>query len=69
MSDQEMRDRLTKLETTVGTSPEEGLRNDIAEIKANIGQLFDRLSASERRMAMMVGGGVVVVWVIEHFVK
>ena len=69
MSDQEMRDRLTKLETTVGETAADGLRRDIAEIKDNVRLIFERIAASERRFAMMLGGGLVVVWILERVWK
>ena len=69
MSDQEMRDRLTKLETTVGETATDGLRKDIAEITGNVRLIFERIAAAERRFAMMLGGGFVIIWILERVWK
>ncbi|WP_157837197.1 hypothetical protein [Geminisphaera colitermitum] len=69
MSDLEisaMRERIAKLEAEVG---EHGLRAEVRGLRSDIGTLFERLAASERRFAMMVGGGVVVLWIVERFLK
>jgi hypothetical protein len=69
MSEYEMRERLSKLEAVVGPNSDDGLRGDIGEIKATMATIVDRISASERRFAMMIGGGLVIIWIIERFVK
>ena len=62
MSEQELRERLIKVETIVGDDGDSGLRGDMKI-------LFDRLRQIEMRMYMAVGGGMVVVFIIEKIWK
>lgn len=69
MSEQEMRDRITRLETTVGDSSDDGLRGEIQEMKESVKTIFDRLRTFEVRLYSIFGGGVVVVWIMERVWK
>lgn len=62
MPEQELRERLIKVETIVGDDGESGLRGDMKI-------LFDRLRQIEMRMYMAVGGGMVIVFIIEKVWK
>ncbi|MFA6959952.1 MAG: hypothetical protein WC205_04275 [Opitutaceae bacterium] len=65
MSDEEitaMRERLIRIETIVGDEADSGLRGDMKI-------LFERLRQIEVRMYMAVGGGMVVVFIIEKVWK
>lgn len=55
----EIRDRLTKLETLVGETPNEGIRFDISELKT----VFHKM---ELRFYAAFGGGMVLYWVADH---
>lgn len=55
-----LRERVTKLETLIGGTPNEGLRKEVSEIR-------DLLQSMERRFWLFSGGGLVVVFIIVHF--
>lgn len=68
MSDPELRDRVTRLETFTGLDDTEGgLRGDMRQMRKDIGTLYERMRAMELRGYMAAGGFVVVVWLISHF--
>lgn len=69
MSEQEMRDRITRLETTIGESSDDGLRGEIQDMKESVKTIFDRLRTFEVRLYSIIGGGVVVVWIMERVWK
>lgn len=58
----EIRDRLTRLETIVGDSPDEGLRFDIGDLKK-------AFHAMEKRMYIAIGGGAVLYYVADHVMR
>lgn len=69
MSEQETRDRITRLETTIGESSDDGLRGEINDMKESVKTIFDRLRTFEVRLYSIIGGGVVVVWIMERVWK
>lgn len=62
-----MRERIKALETHVGDDAESGLRGDVALLNKKFDRIIERFTSSEKRMAALVGGGIAVVWMIEHF--
>jgi hypothetical protein len=54
------RDRMTKLETQIGQTPEEGLRYDVATLRKAI-------SGMEKRSYVAYGICLVLVFIVEHF--
>ena len=71
MSDlyQELRDRVTTVETTLGKSTADGVRGEISEVKKNVETIFDRLRAFELRLYGVTGGALVAVWLLERVWK
>ena len=63
-----VRERVTRLETVIGDDGG-GLRADLVEIKSDIRALFERVASSEKRFALMVGGGAVIVFIIDRVWK
>ena len=61
----EFRERLTAVETLVGKEPTSGLRGDVADLRDKADRILDRLSGQERRMAVLVGGILVVGRLVE----
>lgn len=64
-----MRERLSKLEAVVGEDSDTGVRREIAELRESVKMIFDRLRSFELRFYGIVGGGVVVVWLLERVWK
>lgn len=57
-----MRDRLMKVETIVGDDADSGLRGDMKI-------MFERLRQIETRMYLAVGGGTVVLFILDKVWK
>ena len=62
-----MRERIKALETHVGEQPKSGLRGDVLLLFEKFDTIMERMRSSEIRIGMITGGGIVGVWMIEHF--
>ncbi len=62
-----IRERIRALETHVGDDEESGLRGDVEHLKSKFEQILDRIGASEKRMAAIVGGLIVLGKIAEIF--
>lgn len=60
--DSVFQERFTYLETIVGRTPEEGIRKDLVDMKKV-------LHSMELRIYAALGGGLVILWLIEHATK
>lgn len=69
MSEHEMRERLTRLEAVVGENADLGIRREIGELRDSVRMIFDRLRSFELRFYAIIGGGAVVVWMLEKVWK
>ena len=56
----DFRDRVMKIETQIGQTPEEGLRYDVASLRKAI-------SGMEKRSYIAYGVCLVLVFIVEHF--
>lgn len=60
---------VTRLEVIVGYASTDGLRGDIKKLEDNIDKVIERIAVAEKKFAAMLGGGLVIVWMIEKFLS
>lgn len=69
MSEHEMRERLSKLEAIVGADANSGVRGEVGDLRESVKVIFDRIRSFELRFYAFIGGGAVVVWLLEKVWK
>lgn len=66
----QLRERLTTVETLVGPEPASGLRGEVGELHVKFDRILERLNTLDKRVALIVGGIVLASRVAEIlFVK
>lgn len=69
MSEHEMRERLSKLEAIVGVDSGSGVLRELEELRTSVKVIFNRIRSFELRFYAFIGGGAVVVWLLEKVWK
>lgn len=69
MIEHEMRERLSKLEAIVGVDSGSGVLRELEELRTSVKVIFDRIRSFELRFYAFIGGGAVVVWLLEKVWK
>lgn len=58
--------RMTRLETLVGDTTDEGLRADVKAVREDVSKIKDAVRNLDKHLYMAVGGGVVALWILNQ---
>lgn len=66
MAQGQISDRVTRIETIVGDTSDEGIRGEIKVLRTDVSQINDSIKNLYKHLYMAVGGAAVGIWVLNQ---